>query len=102
MKVERAVWKNSAVAPGGVLSLQQVTCPAVVLMADRGVEHEPRKQPKHLLAHSHLALGGSSRGECISTEAPLPDGGYTSPLSICGMESPGNLGRGRSAGTCTA
>ena len=50
------------VTPGRVLSLQQVTHAVVLTQPYRGVEHEPRKQPKHLLAHGHLALGRDAPG----------------------------------------
>lgn len=45
------------IIPGWVLRLQKVAHAVVLSQPDGSVEHKPRKQPKHLLAHGHLVLG---------------------------------------------
>lgn len=44
------------IIPGGMLCLQQVTHTVVLTQPERGIQHEPRQQPKHFLAHGHPVL----------------------------------------------
>lgn len=46
------------VVPLGVLALEYVADAVVLAQPDRGVHHQPRHQPKHLLPHGELQVLG--------------------------------------------
>lgn len=60
-KDEASGLEELLVIPGGVLLFQQVAHAVVLTQPDRGDDHQPWEQPKHLLAHSHLILERDAR-----------------------------------------